>query len=41
MGGQETPLGSSTLVKDPRDKTTQREKPPMREEAFRMRRMES
>jgi hypothetical protein len=41
LGDQETPLGSSTSVKDPRDKTTQRRKPPMRCMAFRVRGMES
>jgi hypothetical protein len=37
MRDQETPLGSSTLVKDPKVKTTQRGKQPMREQAFRVR----
>jgi hypothetical protein len=31
MGDQETPLGFSTLVKDPKVKTTQRSKQPMRD----------
>ena len=40
LRSQETPLGSSTSVKDPRDKTTQLGKQPMREEAFRVKEME-
>jgi hypothetical protein len=40
LRSQETPLGSSTSVKDPRDKTTPLGKQPMREEAFRVKEME-
>jgi hypothetical protein len=41
LGDQETPLGSSTLVKDPKVKTTQRQYKPMRCMAFRVRGKES
>jgi hypothetical protein len=40
LRSQETPPGSSTSVKDPRNKTTQLGKQPMKEEAFRVKEME-